>query len=220
MHNRNVGKSNRELIAGFAGAAAALLLFGWLAQRVARHATIEFDAAIRDGLHARATPGLTLAFRIITWLGSEFFLIPFIGLLAWRLVKSGRSHAAGLLVLATAGGELLDVLLKLVFQRARPAVFFGLPVPGTYSFPSGHSMVSACVFGVAAAILTARMASPAGRAAVWVVALALTFAVGVSRIYLGVHYPSDVLAGFAAAVIWVVAVRAGYRVWLKRRGTE
>lgn len=211
-------KQNRDLIAGFAGAALSLLLFGWLAEQVARHATIQFDATIRDGLHALASPGLTLAFRVITWLGSELFLIPFVALLTWRLIRSGRSHAAGLLVLATAGGEVLDTLLKLIFRRARPAVFFGLATPGTYSFPSGHSMVSACVFGTAAAILTARMTSRRNRIAVWTAAAALTLIIGMSRIYLGVHYPSDVLAGYAAAVIWVVSVRAGYGVWLKRRG--
>jgi undecaprenyl-diphosphatase len=213
-----VEKQNRDLIAGFAGAALSLLLFGWLAQQVVRHATIEFDAAIRDGLHALASPGLTLAFRVVTWLGSELFLVPFVALLTWLLVKAGRSHAAGLLVMATGGGEVLSTLLKLIFRRARPAVFFGLATPPSYSFPSGHSMLSACVFGTAAAILTAGMTSRRKRIAIWAAAVALTLVIGMSRIYLGVHYPSDVLAGYAAAIIWVIAVRAGYRVWLKRRG--
>jgi undecaprenyl-diphosphatase len=213
-----VEKQNRDLIAGFAGAVLSLLLFGWLAREVARHATIQFDAAIRDGLHAFASPALTLAFRTVTWLGSELFLVPFVLLLTWRLVKAGRSYAAGLLVIATGGGEVLSTLLKLIFRRARPAVFFGLATPGSYSFPSGHSMLSACVFGTAAAILTTRMASRAKRIAIWTAAAALTLAIGISRIYLGVHYPSDVLAGYAAAVIWVIGVRTGYRVWLRRRG--
>jgi undecaprenyl-diphosphatase len=212
-----VEKQNRDLIAGFAGAAGALLLFGWLAQQVMRHATLRFDNAIRDGLHALASPHLTLAFRGITYLGSELFLVPFVAVVAWRLVKAGRRYAAGLLVLATAGGEVLDTVLKLIFRRTRPAVFFGLTEPDTYSFPSGHSMLSACVFGVTAAILTARMSSRRKRVAIWVAAAVLTLTIGLSRIYLGVHYPSDVLAGYAAAVIWVTAVRAGYGVWLRRR---
>jgi undecaprenyl-diphosphatase len=212
-----VQKQNRDLIAGFAAAAAALVLFAWLAQQVMRHATIRFDAAIRDGLHALASPRLTLAFRVMTYLGSHFVLVPFVVLVAWYLLRAERRHAAGLLVLAAAGGELLDNILKLVFRRTRPAVFFGLVAPETYSFPSGHSMLSACIFGTAAAILTARMRSPGKRIAVWTAAAALSLIIGISRIYLGVHYPSDVLAGYAAAVIWIVGVRAGYGVWLKRR---
>jgi undecaprenyl-diphosphatase len=195
------------------------VLFSWLAQHVVRHATIGFDATVRDGLHELATPRLTLVFRGVTWLGSEFFLVPFVAFVAWRLVRAGRRYAAGLLVLAAGGGEVLDSILKLAFRRTRPAVFFGLATPETYSFPSGHSMLSACVFGVTAAILTARMTSRGKRAAVWAAAAALALAVGASRIYLGVHYPSDVAAGYAAAIIWVAAVRAGYGVWLKRRGS-
>jgi undecaprenyl-diphosphatase len=214
-----VEKQNRDLIAGFAAAATALVLFAWLAQQVARHATIGFDATVRDGLHSLATPGLTTAFRCITWLGSELFLVPFVAFVAWRLVRAGRRYAAALLVLAAAGGEVLDTILKLLFRRTRPAVFFGLATPETYSFPSGHSMLSACVFGVTAAILTARMTSSRKRAAIWAAAAVTALAVGTSRIYLGVHYPSDVAAGYAGAIIWVAAVRAGYGVWLKRRGS-
>jgi undecaprenyl-diphosphatase len=109
--------------------------------------------------------------------------------------------------------------LKLIFRRARPEAFFGYAEPITYSFPSGHSIVSACFYGVLAAILTARMKSRARRIAIWMAAALLAFLIGLSRIYLGVHYPSDVLAGYAAAVIWVVAVRTGYERWrLKQAG--
>jgi undecaprenyl-diphosphatase len=207
-----------DLIAGFVGAAGALILFGWLAQHVARHATIQFDTVIRDGLHAHASPSLTLAFRTITYLGSELVLVPVVALVVWRLMRRGRRQAATLLVLATAGAEVLDTLLKLIFRRTRPAVFFGLVAPQSYSFPSGHSMLSACVYGVIAAVLTARMTSRGKSAAIWAAAVFLALAIGTSRIYLGVHYPSDVAAGYAAAVIWVAAVRAGYALWLRRRG--
>jgi undecaprenyl-diphosphatase len=215
-----VEKQRRELIAGYIAAAAALVLFGWLARDVLRHQTIWFDAVVRDAVHSLASPGLTAFFGTVTWLGSELFLLPFGALAVWRLAAAGRRHAAVLLVLATAGGELLDQILKLVFHRGRPAAFFGYPLPETYSFPSGHSMASLCFFGVLAAVLTARMASRAGRAAVWAAAVALALLIGLSRIYLGVHYPSDVVAGYCAAIIWVAAMRAGYMVWLRRRAAQ
>jgi undecaprenyl-diphosphatase len=215
-----VEKPGRILIAGFAAAASALLLFAWLAWQVLRHETIQFDAAIRDGLHAHATPDLTLTFRVLTYLGSELFLVPFVLFVVWRLLRAGRRHAAVLLLLASAGGELLDTLLKLAVRRTRPEVFFGLVEPDTYSFPSGHSMLSACIFGVTAAILTTRMTSRSKQGAIWAGAAALALIIGISRIYLGVHYPSDVAAGYAAAIIWVAAVRAGYGMWIRRRASR
>jgi undecaprenyl-diphosphatase len=120
---------------------------------------------------------------------------------------------AVLLVVAAAGAEILDQLLKLLFHRQRPEAFFGYSQPGSFSFPSGHA-ISACVFyGVAAALIAARIDSRLQKAVVWIVAALLAGLIGLSRIYLGVHYPSDVVAGYAAAVVWVAALRESYRRW-------
>ena len=134
----------------------------------------------------------------------------------WRLWKDGRKTAAALFVVAVAGGEALLGALKLVFHRPRPPVFFGLEEPASYSFPSGHAMLSVCFFGMAAAIVTARSGTR-HRAWIWTGAAAASLLIGISRIYLGMHYPSDVLAGYAAAVIWVAAVRLEYEARTKRR---
>jgi len=203
-------------LAGFLTAAAALVVFSYLASQVWRQQTIRFDASVRDAVHSWVSPTLTLIFSVITWLGSIPVLVALAALLIWRLMAAGRKHAAMLLVIASAGAEALDQILKLVFQRARPESFFGLHEIG-YSFPSGHSVASCCFFGVAAAILTARGESTLFKAAIWTGAALLALAIGLSRIYLGVHYPSDVIAGYAAAIIWIIAVRAGYVIWLKRR---
>ena len=219
-YSGNVEKSSRELIAGYVAAAAALLLFGWLARDVLRHQTIRFDEFVRGGLHGLASPGLTAFFRAITWMGSELFLVPFGALMVGWLAAAGRRHAAALLVLAALGGELLDQILKLAFRRGRPDAFFGYPLPPSYSFPSGHAMSSVCFFGVLAALLTVRMASRAKRAVTWAAAAFIALVIGMSRIYLGVHYPSDVVAGYCAAVIWVAAVRVGYVMWLRRRAGQ
>ena len=212
-------KQTRDLALGFVGAAAALILFAWLANQVFRHATIRFDAAIRDGVHSLASPALTRFFRIVTNFGSELFLAPFCLFAIWRLVAAQRRRAAIVFAVAAAGGESLDYILKLLFRRERPAVFFGLTAPHSYSFPSGHSMLSACIFGVLAAILTTRVKSRGKRAAIWAAAAVATLTIGLSRVYLGVHYPSDVVAGYSAAVIWVASVAAGYHVWLRRAGS-
>ena len=213
-------KSSRELIGGYIAATTALFAFGWLARDVLENQTVRFDAAVRGGLHSFSSPALTTFFSTITRLGSELFLIPFGALMVWWLWSAGRKHAAALLVLAALGGEVLDQILKFAFHRNRPGAFFGYPLPESYSFPSGHSMVSICFFGVLAALLTARVESPGKRAALWAAAAAVVVLIGMSRIYLGVHYPSDVAAGYCAAIIWVGAVRAGYRMWLRRRAGQ
>jgi len=211
-----VEKQTRPIAAGFLAAAAALALFGYLAREVWRRQTIRFDASVRDAVHAWASPALTYIMTGITWLGSVLVFVALGAVIVWRLLAAGRKHAALILVIAAFGAELLDQILKLVFQRARPEPFFGLHAMG-YSFPSGHTISSCCFYGVLAAILTARRRSLLFHVAVWTAAALLSLAIGVSRIYLGVHYPSDVLAGYSAAIIWVAAMRAGYEIWLKRR---
>ena len=79
-------------------------------------------------------------------------------------------------------------------------------------FPSGHALLSFCLYGVLAAVLAARLKGRRARALVWAAAALLVLLVGLSRLYLGVHYPSDVLAGYAAAFVWVVAVAAADRL--------
>ena len=195
------------LRAGFA-AAVCLLLFAWLAREVLRGDTLPFDTAVRSAVHARAFPLLTWAMRGVTQLGSSWWLLAFGAIAVWRLVQAGRRRAALILVAASAGAEALEQILKLVFHRSRPEAFFGLDNPWTYSFPSGHAAISACFYGLLAAILTARIESRRRRAACWVLAVFVALLVGFSRVYLGFHYPTDVIAGYALAVIWVAAVRA------------
>jgi undecaprenyl-diphosphatase len=152
-----------------------------------------------------------------TQVGSAPFVIGAGALAVWRLAAAGRKHAAVLLAVAALGGEALDQILKLCFHRPRPDAFFGLADPATYSFPSGHALADTCFYGVLAAVLAARTQPVAAKAGLWALAAALAGLIGLSRVYLGVHYPSDVLAGYAAAVVWVGAVRVGYGVW-RRRG--
>jgi undecaprenyl-diphosphatase len=209
-------KPKRALMLGFSIAAGVLVLFGWLAEAVLHGETQALDAAVRNAVHAWATPELTRLMLGITWLGEVAVLVPLAALLVWRLIATGRGRAARVFLVAAIGAEALDQILKLVFHRARPEAFFGYAEPLGYSFPSGHAIVSCCFYGVAAEILTARMRSRAGRVVTWGGAGILVAAIGFSRVYLGVHYASDVLAGYMAAVIWVAATRAAYEIRLRR----
>jgi undecaprenyl-diphosphatase len=215
----SVRRENTELIAGFLAATGALLLFTWLATQVFRNSTMTFDASVRDGVHAWATPALTSFFRVVTLFGSEVILVPLGGIIVWEFVAAGRRHAAILFVIAALGGEALDFTLKIFFRRERPEVFFGYTAPWTYSFPSGHAMLSVCFYGVLAALIAPRLKGYGRRAAVWTAAAVVAVLIGLSRIYLGVHHPSDIAAGYAAGVVWVYSIRAGYGIWLRRRGS-
>lgn len=200
-------------------AAGALYLFAGLAGEVdegdsdIRH----FDGAVFALSRRAASPALTEFMRGVTWLGSNEFLIPAGAGLVLAFALAGLRRAAVAFLLTMAGAALLNVVLKLAFRRERPEPFFDTPLPESYSFPSGHALLSFCFYGVVAAVVSARLgARPRLRALVWTGAALLVALVGLSRLYLGVHYPSDVLAGYAAALVWVVAVALADRLLSRR----
>lgn len=207
-------QSYRTLIGGLLVAALALILFAWIAEQVLRGGTRQFDEEVRALVHRHAGPARTMAMRGFSFLGSTAFLVAAGALALVRYARTGRPRMALLFVVTVAGAELLDQLLKLLFHRARPVAFFGTS-PGSYSFPSGHALVSCSFYGVLAAFLAARTESRTRRWIYRAAAAVLIFMIGLSRIYLGVHYPSDVLAGYAAALLWVFSV-ASARRWLRR----
>jgi len=170
---------------------------------VTRGNAIGFDLAVRSAIHSWASPPLTRAMRGVTMLGEPWFLIPLGLAMAATLVRRRRTHAAIALAMASVGAEAWDQIMKAVFHRVRPEAFFGYPQPENYSFPSGHAFASACFYGALAAILSA---GSARRAVYWAGGVAAPLSIGFSRVYLGVHYPTDVLAGYAAAVVWLAIV--------------
>ena len=198
-------------------AALALILFVWLAREVTRGDAMRLDTPIRDAVHARSSPPLTAMMRGVSLCGSEVVLVPLGVILVGWLLAAKRRRAAVMFAVTALGAEGLDQILKLLFHRPRPEPFFGLASPVTHSFPSGHAMVSCCYFGVLAAILAARGApwapSRLKRISIFSAAALLVAVMGFSRVYLGFHYPTDVLAGYAAAAIWLAVVRAVYLVF-------
>ena len=207
------------LVAGLIAAAAALVLFTWLGRDVMTGITLALDDQIRLGLHSLASPSLTRVMVALSLYGGPVTLVP-LGLVLALAFLYRRWRRGALLVLITmAGAGLLNLLLKYVFARPRPTAYFDYPLPTSNSFPSGHAFFAASFFGGLAALVTGRIRNRALRIAVWVTAALLSLLVGISRVYLGVHYPSDVLAGYAAAIIWVSAVALGDRLVSYRRGS-
>ncbi|HEU5305473.1 MAG TPA: phosphatase PAP2 family protein [Gemmatimonadales bacterium] len=200
------------IVIGLLIAGGALALFTWLGREILEGEILAFDDGFRMLVHQQASPRVTAFMRAASLYGGPAVLIPAGLLAAGAFLVRGWQRGALLAVITLGGAGLLNGLLKLSFARVRPAAFFDYPLPGSPSFPSGHALYAASVFGGLAALLSARLRHPALQGLVWLAAIGLTALVGLSRIYLGVHYPSDVLAGYSIAVIWVAAVAFGDRL--------
>ena len=206
-----------ELLFGLASAIAALFFFGWFADEVAEGGTARFDEAVRGFVHSFAAPFLTLIMQTASFVGSTLFLILLgIVIVAALFIKKHR-HGAILFTITTVGASILLSLLKLAFHRTRPEPFFNTILPSSYSFPSGHSLGSFCFYLALAAILTNRVEKPLLKIVIWTLAVLLVLLIGISRVYLGVHYPSDVLAGFVIGFIWVVTIAVGDKLVALRK---
>jgi undecaprenyl-diphosphatase len=121
-----------------------------------------------------------------------------------------RWRRAGMLAIVMVGTWVLNDSLKEAFQRARPDPFFGILPPHNYSFPSGHALFSFCFFGFLAAIFIPQLKSRSQRFAAWTLVAIIIVLVGFSRVYLGVHYPTDVVGGWLVGLAWLSAVIALY----------
>jgi undecaprenyl-diphosphatase len=208
-----------RLLTGMLTAIIAVLFFGWLAEDVFENETISFDQSVRGFVHGFAHPALTALMRVITFCGSTVFLIALGICIAVAFHRLRHKRALALFLLTMLGSTVLLVALKTAFHRARPEAFFDFALPDSYSFPSGHSLSSFCFYGILAWLTTARMKNRTAKIAVWTLAALLIYLIGLSRVYLGVHYPSDVLAGYAAGLVWVVTVGLG-DFFLRRNTAE
>jgi membrane-associated phospholipid phosphatase len=179
---------------------------------------VRFDQSTADALHTYASevPSLTEAFRIVSVLGSLEALVLVGVLVAVALLVQRSWSVLVVWLVAALGGEALNLLLKNLFSRPRPSFDRPLVVETSYSFPSGQAMESLVVYGMlayfAVLILKGR-----GKSALSVgVVAVLVVLIGFSRVYLGAHYFSDVVGGFAAGGAWLSAVITGWEAM--RRG--
>lgn len=180
-----------------------LVLFAELAwETIFRHTMGIFDNAFIWLIRYFSSPGMDRAMIATTNLGFGYtygvlVLGSFIVLALLRRWIEIKGLGVCLL-----GGALLNEVLKHLFERARPSATWLVEASG-YSFPSGHAMVSLCFYGMIAFLITRKISSWHVRILVTITAALLVSAIGVSRIYLGVHYPSDVIAGYSAGATWL-----------------
>ena len=202
---------------GLVAAIGILVFFAWLTDEVLEGDTRAFDDATRATVHRLASPTLTTLMRGISFLGSTRFLLSSTVVMVLAFIFWRWRREATLLGVTMIGAAILNITLKLAFKRVRPEPFFNLATPKSFSFPSGHSLASFCFFGGLATILNARIESRRLRVAIASAAGMIIFLIGLSRIYLGVHHATDVIAGFVSALIWTAAVRFVEERLVRRR---
>ncbi|MRW89908.1 phosphatase PAP2 family protein [Duganella sp. FT80W] len=180
----------------FGGLFGALTLFGLIAEDVVEGDSLFFDFPLMNWLRHHSGAGLNTAMRVITTLGSAWTVVPLIVVVGYCCRR--RPQAIAYLLAANAGSSLLNVTAKHAFERIRPSYWTPLVHETTYSFPSGHAMATMALVTSVWLIWRPRC----GRRTLLTVGGIYVVLVGISRMYLGVHYPSDVLAGWCAAFVW------------------
>jgi membrane-associated phospholipid phosphatase len=200
--SRYVNAAGLELLAGLLILTGSAWVFGAVAEDVVEGDT-HVDTRLANWLHDHASPGWTSFFERVTWLGNVPVLVAVTAAAAAVLAWKRRRTELLRLILAVVGAEILTLGLKLGFHRERP--FFSDPLASetSYSFPSGHASVSLAVYGTIAFIAARNLANVRARLAVLVAAGILILLIGISRLYLGVHFLTDVIAGFSLGLAWV-----------------
>lgn len=198
------------LTMGLALIAAALVLFVAVAALVAEGATDRFDRAILLWLDRQSTPRMDGLALEVTALGSGTLAV-LIALVASAFFWQTRHrYSAALLWVGLGGGLILNALLKSIFDRPRPDLFaWRVPYAGLSSYPSGHAMTAMILYATLAYTFLRLQPTPALRRLTVAVFVLIIACVGVSRVYLGVHYPSDVIGGFLAGFAWATVCALG-----------
>lgn len=200
---------------GLALSILALLLFANIAENVAENdAIVQIDLALANDLYSRmiANPGAVQSWRFISLFGFQVLYVLGIAV-ALILIIRRRYVYLTVWAIALLGGLALNHLIKIVFARPRPIFTDPIALEQSFSFPSGHSMLSFIAYGMAAYLLWRIVRNPTARILIVFNAVMAIVLIGISRMFLGVHYLSDVVGGFTAGAVWLGACITAARVY-------
>jgi membrane-associated phospholipid phosphatase len=187
----------------------------------------QFDQRVLDTVVDHRTPWLTSVARTVTHLGDPWVVVAVVTVAALALVVGRRYHLAVFVVLASGGAALISSVTKQVFDRPRPPTSLWLGTAWGPSFPSGHATQSIACWGALAVVVCVLVHPRVGRGLVIAGAALIALAVGTSRIYLAVHWTSDVVCGWAIASLWLTslllagwATPRAYGLWTTGRAPD
>ncbi len=187
-------------------AALALIAFCLLTAAVKAGQTLPFDLFVRARIHNLAASPLTTAMTVVTFFGSLGWILPAAAVAFALLLREDRSRHALVLAIVLVGSIPIENGLKLLIRRERPGAFFDIVQPTTYSFPSGHALFSTSLYGTLGYV-SARLAKHRTQRVFFLLSAISSIAlICLSRVYLGVHYPTDVAGGVLIACFWMNAV--------------
>ena len=186
------------------------IAFGYIATAISNESIAHFDTSIIEYIQGLEAPWLTTMMIGFTWGGSAFFIMPLalIAFLYFYFVKH-RKHQATLFIVVIFLTPILNFLLKVYFKRDRPEIYRIMDANG-FSFPSGHTMMAFSAYAIVAYSISRNMQTAWTRLLLFLIAAFMISMIGISRIYLGVHYPSDVVGGIAASALWVTVAISVY----------
>ena len=205
----------RYLFSGFMISLVSLIGFCSIAILGKGQKLIQFDQVLISAIQSFESPTLTLVMKFFTQIGSfssMFVIILFVSLFLYFVLK----HRIELIlfIFVVAGTPMINQALKQFFHRARPDLHRLIEIGG-YSFPSGHAMNAFAVYGIITFLLWRHISSHLGRTILILISSGFIFMIGTSRIYLGVHYPSDIIGGYFASGFWLSSA-----IWFFQRYKE
>jgi membrane-associated phospholipid phosphatase len=200
-NRQNLINSLRQQGAWLIGYLLILSVVAWLSTEVWEQEAFSLDRSLLLWIHQFANPQLDGVMLFVTALGDPDMIITvFISTIVWLRMK--RRYADGIkFSISCGGGLLINQVMKLFFAKPRPELWARLISEHSFSFPSGHAVGSMVVYGFIAYILAKEL--PIHRRCIYAIASILIIAIGFSRLYLGVHYPTDIIAGYGVGILWL-----------------
>jgi undecaprenyl-diphosphatase len=206
-----------HLTIAFVFSVFCIIGFSFISLLISDHKIIKFDSTVIAAVQGLESPGLTEVMKFFTFIGSGPF-VTFLCLCLLFFLYKVLHHRQELIlfIAAVAGTALLNGLLKHLFHRMRPHLHRLIEVGG-YSFPSGHAMSAFAVYTILAFLLWRHIQKQWARTFLVIFSVIMILAIGMSRIYLGVHYPSDIIGGYFASGFWLTAAIWFFQFYQEKR---